>query len=147
MITNPGKTITIYNVAELAGIAFSLAFTSSNIQSGFHKSGIYPFNKEIFTEEDFLSAYVTDRPNPIIAPETSPRQIDVSQPGTSKEVEKPLSDLAVPVPSSNDTKLLSPEVIRPYPKAAPRKACRGRKKGSSRILTDTHEKKEWNKNV
>ncbi|XP_054722826.1 uncharacterized protein LOC129232748, partial [Uloborus diversus] len=128
MITNPGKTITIYNVAELAGIAFSLAFTRSNIQSGFHKSGIYPFNKEIFTEEDFLSAYVTDRPNPIIAPETSPSQNDVSQPGTSKEVEKPLLDLAVPVPSSNDTKHLSIEVIRPYPKAAPRKACRGRKK-------------------
>lgn len=36
--------------------------------------------------------------------------------------------------------LITPEAIRPYPKAAPRTGRKGRKKGSSRILTDTPEK-------
>jgi len=34
-------------------------------------------------------------------------------------------------------KVVSPADIRPFPKAAPRKTARGRKKGSTRILTDT----------
>lgn len=38
---------------------------------------------------------------------------------------------------------VSPEMIRPFPKAPPRKESgRGRKKGKSRILTDTPEKNE-----
>lgn len=36
--------------------------------------------------------------------------------------------------------ILSPEAVRPFPKAAPRTGRKGRKKGSSRILTDTPEK-------
>lgn len=38
--------------------------------------------------------------------------------------------------------MLTPEAIRPYPKAAPRSGRKGRKKGSTRILTDTPEKCE-----
>ena len=38
---------------------------------------------------------------------------------------------------------ISPSAIQPFPKAAPRKARRGgRKKGSSKILTDTPERQE-----
>jgi len=36
---------------------------------------------------------------------------------------------------------VSPEIIRPFPKAGPRKTG-GRKHGRSRILTDTTEKTE-----
>lgn len=51
-----------------------------------------------------------------------------------------------PIPSTSA--FVSPEVIRPHPKAGPRKGSgKGRKKGSTRILTDTPEKlaieKEW----
>lgn len=39
--------------------------------------------------------------------------------------------------------MIAPEMIRPHPKAAPRKATqKGRQKGKSRILTDTPEKNE-----
>lgn len=40
-----------------------LALTATNIQVGFKKMGIYPFNHNIFTELDFVPSYVTDRPN------------------------------------------------------------------------------------
>ncbi|KAJ4428125.1 hypothetical protein ANN_24139 [Periplaneta americana] len=58
---NRGKTFDIYAVAEAAGIAYPKAFTPQNILSGFRKSGIYPLDTEIFTDDDFLGAYVTDR--------------------------------------------------------------------------------------
>lgn len=37
---------------------------------------------------------------------------------------------------------ITPEMLRPYPKALPRKKLSGRPRGKSRILTDTPEKKE-----
>lgn len=43
-------------------------------------------------------------------------------------------------PMSDTVALLTPEAVRPLPKAAPRKLMTKRKKASSRILTDTPEK-------
>lgn len=62
MATNPGKPITIYNIAELSHKAFVQAFSKTNIMSGFHRTGIWPLNRNIFSEDDFLMASVTDRP-------------------------------------------------------------------------------------
>lgn len=50
MSRNPGKTFSIYNVAECVGIAYTKAMTPSNIQSAFKKTGIFPFDKNVFTE-------------------------------------------------------------------------------------------------
>lgn len=41
-----------------------MAVTPSNIQAGFRNTGIFPFNRNLFTEVDFAPSYVTDRPNP-----------------------------------------------------------------------------------
>ncbi|XP_065639620.1 uncharacterized protein LOC136072345 [Hydra vulgaris] len=62
MVNNPSKHITIYDISSLVGVAFPLAFTPKNIVSGFQCTGIFPFNPMIFSNEDFLSSYVTDRP-------------------------------------------------------------------------------------
>ncbi|CAH2108862.1 unnamed protein product [Euphydryas editha] len=64
LLKNPGKPVTIYDIAELIGIAFTRAMTPTNIINSFKKTGIYPFDRDIFTEEDFLPSTVTDRPNP-----------------------------------------------------------------------------------
>lgn len=37
-----------------------LCVTPQNIISGFRKTGIHPFNPNIFKGEDFLPVYVTD---------------------------------------------------------------------------------------
>lgn len=58
---NPGKTVTIYEIPKLAVVAIPRALKQQNIQRGFEKPGIWPFNSNIFTDEDFLCSSVTDR--------------------------------------------------------------------------------------
>ncbi|XP_071638428.1 tigger transposable element-derived protein 6-like [Temnothorax longispinosus] len=67
MINNPGKMISIYEVAELFGIAYSSAFTPANIKKGFESTGIWKLNRNVFKDSDFLCSSVTDRPDPTVA--------------------------------------------------------------------------------
>lgn len=41
---NPGKTISIYDIAKLSATAFDEAFSRKNILAGFKKTGISPFD-------------------------------------------------------------------------------------------------------
>lgn len=59
---NAGKPVTIYNVASIVGTAYPKAFFPSNIISGFRVSGFVLLNENIFTEDEFASSKVTDRP-------------------------------------------------------------------------------------
>ncbi|CAK1597348.1 unnamed protein product [Parnassius mnemosyne] len=52
-IRNVGKTLSIYNIAELTKSAFLESFTPRNITSGFSKPGIWPFNRLAFGDDDF----------------------------------------------------------------------------------------------
>lgn len=65
MLNHPGKPITIYDISEIIGEAYPLAFTPKNIIKSFKVTGICPFNRDIFSEEDFLCSFVTDRPEPL----------------------------------------------------------------------------------
>ena len=57
-----GKTISIYNIPKLFGIAHELSFLPRNINKGFEKIGILSYNPLLFTDEDLLCPVVTDRP-------------------------------------------------------------------------------------
>lgn len=61
---NPGRVITIYNVAELFGKAYLKAATPLNAMSAFKKTGIFPIDRHVFTEEMFAAALPTDFPLP-----------------------------------------------------------------------------------
>ena len=63
MVNHPAQPITIYDISDLLGSAYPLAFTPNNIVSGFKCTGIHPYNPNVFTDEDFLCSYVTDRDN------------------------------------------------------------------------------------
>ncbi|KAJ4425682.1 hypothetical protein ANN_27878 [Periplaneta americana] len=127
MLSNPGKTISIYQISSLSDQAFTLAFTPKNIQAGFKKTGIYLFNRDISVDDDFLCSFVTDRPDPNNA------CVD-----NSVAQSCPQDDVA--------NICLTPEQLRPYPKAQPRKKKGGRTPGRSRILTDTPEKLQIEEN-
>lgn len=58
---HPGKTISIYEVAACVGKAFEKSMTPSNIKSGFKSTGIFPYDKFIFNDDDFLVSSVTDK--------------------------------------------------------------------------------------
>jgi hypothetical protein len=42
MLSNPGKPVTIYSVADIIAKSSSKAFTEHNIEVEFHGTGIYP---------------------------------------------------------------------------------------------------------
>ncbi|GFR90550.1 tigger transposable element-derived protein [Elysia marginata] len=79
MLQNPGKGITIYDMALLMSDAWTKAATPMNIMSGFRASGIWPLDPHVFDDTDFLPSAVTDRPQPVDKDLTSSQ----NQPGPS----------------------------------------------------------------
>lgn len=75
MLNHPGRTLTIYEIAECFGNAFLLVFSKRNIESAFRVTGIWPVNVNIFTEDDFLSSYVTDRDYTVNAGPSSSQEV------------------------------------------------------------------------
>ena len=99
-----------------------------------------PVNVDIFTDDEFLPADTTDRPMPrdntIDQPGPKHQDNAADQPRHQDNMNQPCevpgtSGLSAPV---------TPEQLRPFKKAAPRKKKIARKMGSTRILTDTPEK-------
>lgn len=137
--TNPGKRVSIYDLPAISSNALINATTPRNITKGFSVSGVWPFNRNIFTDDEFAPAVVTN----IMLDNTLQNTLMIDEtfcsPSTSKEsvtteilVQEPVVDV-------------SPESVRPYPKAklTQKKTKKGgRKKGKSAILTDTPEKEE-----
>lgn len=146
MMGHPGLTLTIYDLPQLCSIAWDRATTPINIKSGFRCTGISPFDRNIFTEQDYMSSTVTDRiPNEDqINPSAASSELSgITQSAaldaniTEANLEPSTSGINVP----NKRNFISPEVIRPYPKAPPKKEnSRGRPKKKSIIATDTPEK-------
>lgn len=62
MKSDPGKTMVIYNIPTLLKTALQSASMPRNITISFQTTGIWPFNKDIFTEEDFMQSEVTNSP-------------------------------------------------------------------------------------
>lgn len=159
LTSNPGKTVTIYEIAEFVNPAFSESFTISNICKSFEKTGIYPFNSNIFTDDDFLPSSITDKPDPTsIINQDTPLVVSQSkgdlpqndnildQPSTSADPNRPSTNGIVKRNTTEEGRkelgIVSPEMLRPYPTAPLRKKTRtgGRKKGKCSIITDTPEK-------
>lgn len=147
---NPGKTLTIYDIPKIVTDSLPFAQTSINIINGFRKTGIFPYNAKVFAEDEFSPSFVTDRPEPetIDLEKVHPEQAVMSSternptPCASTSEAEP-----EPGPSSKyneiigPIKVFSPEIVRPYPKAGPRKAPKtNRRKRKAAILTDTPEK-------
>ena len=63
MRSHPGRVVTIYDVPSLVAEAQLHSLTIRNIQNGFRVSGIYPYNRNVFTDEDFAPAEVTNCPD------------------------------------------------------------------------------------
>lgn len=152
MMQNPGKPITIYDMAPLISTAWIQAATPHNIQSGFRVSGIWPYNPHVFTDADFMPAVVTDRPNP---QEAMPSTSALTEPTASDQPVLTASDQPALIASDQQVvnaserpntsatgpqKFTSPEMFRGYPKAQPRKPCnRGKKRGKTMEATSTPE--------
>ncbi|KAG5892730.1 hypothetical protein JTB14_001101 [Gonioctena quinquepunctata] len=149
-VNNPGKTLTIYNIPKLAKIAYVESFNCKNIASAFETTGIWPFNKLTFSEEDFAPVQVYHSGSPA-GPDVNVQQIIPEEINNTQQDQPPISApaptslLSQPFdsPSTSAVGLITPEIIRPYPKVdrnALKKSKKGKLPGKSRIYTDTPEK-------
>nr|XP_047127245.1 uncharacterized protein LOC124808280 [Hydra vulgaris] len=158
MTMHPVSTMSIYSIPGIVGNSFSLACTPNNIKAGFAKTGIYPLNVNIFGEHVFMPAYTTDKPPPkqdcavkstalnisnVTDVDFTIYENDMLNAGCSKNIE-PRQDISYS--SSNDvhsastesTVGLSPEDLRLFKKAEPRKRVRDNKTSrTTSILTDS----------
>lgn len=107
MSKHPGKAITIYDIAYITAKPFNETFNRHNIISGFLKSGCYPLNKNIFTEDDFVSAQVTEQPFSISENTTAPSERSSSEPSTHVTVE----ENNIHIPSTSTTVLTKPTTM------------------------------------
>lgn len=130
MIMHPGRAITIHDLAAITNTAYTSSFIMKNIVEGFRKTGTWPLNRLIFSDDDFDCAFVTDRPPPGNNVNNSTETVLSTSTQVAPEIEV--------VPSTSTP--ITPEIVRPFPKAAPRKNISQRKKVKSRVLTETPEK-------
>lgn len=145
-VNNPGKTLNIYNIPKLAKIAYFESFNCKNIVSAFEKTGIWPFNKLTFSDDDFapVQVYQSDfiagsDTQPIISEEINHAPDLPPRPSTSPS----LMSQTFESPSTSAVGLITPEIIQPYPqvdKNALKRTKKGKQPGKSRIYTDTPEK-------
>ena len=63
MKNNPGKTMTIFDPPRILRKTWPQSAVSGKIIKGL-VIGIYPFNRNIFTDVEYAPSFVTDRPNP-----------------------------------------------------------------------------------
>lgn len=129
------QAMTIHVLPSLVAYAFPKAFTPQNITAGFRCTGIFPYDRHIFTDADFMASTVSDRPLPHTMTNNNDDDgaVDDRAPDADSQ-----STEAIPSTSDNRGTVVSPEVVRPFAKAAPRDATKIRRKtGKSAIYTDT----------
>lgn len=137
MLKNPGKTITIYQMAELMGNAWLKAATPSNIIAGFRVPGIWPLDRNAFTAQGYLPSSVTDRQLPCsdlpattstaelgspatggdeftVNPDTTTEFIGRPAPASSTVTATTPTVITSAIPASPD--FISPQQFRGYPK-------------------------------
>lgn len=214
-LMHPNEHITVHQLPEFACEAWIKASTPSNILSGFRSTGIWPINENIFSEDAFVGAQVTERPAPpenfVVEvdptsseeansdgedqraeghdsqvgqdhPDHSPRPTDDLSPGVvgvepcsneDPNTSTPASatpgssnpvpatpDPSTPAPATpgpstpapatpgpsttvpatpGSSQQITPQSVRPFPKAAPRPYGKGRKRVRACILTENEE--------
>lgn len=151
ILNNPGKPITIYEIAKLSADPYLQSFSINNIVNSFSSTGIWPINSLVYTADDILPSSVSDNlllqdfSNNHVEPDNeSPDPICSVDDEASLIVQSILDEL---IEKATERKVniisvvtLKPSDIRPYPHAGPRKINRTRKSGKSRIYTSTPEK-------
>lgn len=152
MVSNPGKTINNHNLARLANTTYAASFTIKNITAAFRKSGVWPFDRQVFTDEDFAASSIHYVPVPAtqqapFLPENSKTE---NLPNTSKTNAAVIS--CTPAKPDKDqwsrfTGAVTPEDVRPYPKAAIQTKKGGQWWKKAAVLTEMPEKIELRKKL
>jgi hypothetical protein len=120
--------MTIYDLPGIVNLSLNSAATPANIKAGFLATGIFPDNRDVFPDEEFLF-YVTDGPAP--ATDTAVSNYsngnlkhDESAGPDPSRIRSPEPDPSRRRPAEADSSSstsLSAELVHSFPKAADRK--------------------------
>ncbi|KAG8240144.1 hypothetical protein J437_LFUL017575 [Ladona fulva] len=75
LLNHPG--ITNYQISEIFGQAYERTATMGKGIKGFELCGIFPVNRNVFSDDDFLPSPVTDQPMPVDNASQSTSQCDI----------------------------------------------------------------------
>ena len=64
MVANQGRRISFFELAEIFSVAYNKAASVEKAVKGFKACGLWPYNDQVFTDEDFSAADFTDEPVP-----------------------------------------------------------------------------------
>lgn len=60
--SHPGRIVNQYDIAKLFSGAYVKSASVQNATSGFNRPGLWPYNPNVFGDEDFAPSMMTDRP-------------------------------------------------------------------------------------
>lgn len=98
MTTNPGRRITMYDIAGIFGSAYNITANVERAVKGFKSTGIWPVNELLFSDEDFVAAELTEEPEPepnASLPEAQPVQstsVQNDASGNMNSTDEPVMD-------------------------------------------------------
>jgi len=101
---HPGRTVTVFQIAQLITPAYLKAATALVAANGFRKSGIWPLNRDIFDEHEFAPSHPTDLPENQSCEEATTAQhrpMDIPENLSNGENESPASPLLSAIASPN----------------------------------------------
>ncbi|XP_071635524.1 uncharacterized protein [Temnothorax longispinosus] len=152
MRQNPGARLTEYDIAGLVNTAFTKVARLDIAQNGFRCTGIQPFDRDIFSDLDFLGSALTDIP---LAEDQANQSTTQASSHTVPENETELSTSALPetsatlqmeIPSTsaNVEKVNDMlKILSPLPDASKKRlTVRKRRTQKSQILTSSPYKNE-----
>lgn len=115
LVNHPGRVITQYQIAEIFGQAYEKTATMGKGVNGFRVCGIFPFNRDVFSEDDFIPSLVTDQQIPeanTTQSDDHPTVTDIqSVASTSNAQQEVSSDQNLAAATDQDDKLNGGEVI------------------------------------
>ncbi|GBP35500.1 hypothetical protein EVAR_20010_1 [Eumeta japonica] len=137
------RMLTAYEIAELIGRAYLRCQTGTIAVNGFRVTGIYPLNRNVFTEADYIAS--SDGSDvTTLEPQATDNDLHLPSTSTHVAVELPQPE-PQPGPSgqANQTTLQAigsnpvvlPEDILPVPTPKTKKSTRGRKSSAATLLT------------
>lgn len=140
--TNPGRVVTLHQIALLFGASYIRSATMTTAVNGFGRTGIWPVNINIFTKVDFMSSATIDIKIPLDETVAEGASSEHTQPSTLQYqiIQQPSMSTSFTGEESTITtfKIASPENILPIPKIDQTKKRKfSKRRGKAAVLTES----------